>query len=108
MKLYRKILVLPLAALLLPVVAQADIYRWIDDNGVTNYSDNPPANVNAELFKSIAIPTAKKNSSVKARSESSIGNFLKRVDKQKKSSQEKKNIEKKKQSKNLKNAAKTA
>ena len=39
-------------------VAQAEIYRWVDENGVVNYSDKPPKDVKAEAknFHNVATP----------------------------------------------------
>lgn len=36
-------------ALLLALPVQAAVYRWVDDNGVVQYADYPPAGVDAEL-----------------------------------------------------------
>lgn len=44
---------LPLAGLLLAgvsLVAEAKIYRWVDANGVVQYSDRPPAEQSAETI----------------------------------------------------------
>ena len=38
--------------LLLPAWASADIYRWVDANGVVNYTQQKPRGVNAELVGS--------------------------------------------------------
>jgi len=35
----------------MPLLAQAEIYKWKDSNGVTRYSDTPPADAKAESFK---------------------------------------------------------
>lgn len=37
----RKCLVLASLSILLPALAQAEIYRWVDENGVIHYSDSP-------------------------------------------------------------------
>lgn len=40
---------LALALLLLPVLAHAQLYKWVDENGRTQYSDRPPpAGIKAE------------------------------------------------------------
>jgi hypothetical protein len=41
---------LALALALLPVLAQAQLYKWVDENGRTQYSDRPPpAGIKGEL-----------------------------------------------------------
>lgn len=37
-------------ALLLALPAQAAVYRWVDDDGVVQYGDYPPAGIEAELI----------------------------------------------------------
>ncbi len=39
------------AALLTPVTVCAEVYRWVDEEGVTNYGQRPPANVEAKKVK---------------------------------------------------------
>lgn len=43
---------LALALAMLPVLMGATIYRWVDANGVVNYSQQKPEGVNAELVDS--------------------------------------------------------
>lgn len=33
--------------LLLPLLTQADVYRWVDENGQTHFGDRPPAETSA-------------------------------------------------------------
>jgi hypothetical protein len=41
---------LALVLALLPILAQAQLYKWVDENGRTQYSDRPPpAGIKAEL-----------------------------------------------------------
>lgn len=54
--------------------ASADIYRWVDENGVTHFSDVPPANMDAEpeiyvpqRVNMDSSPLPKSSSSSKAR-----------------------------------------
>ena len=46
-----KILITLLVAGLLPVLAQADLYKWKDKQGRTHYSDIPPPDVKADNLK---------------------------------------------------------
>lgn len=42
-----------------PLWVQAEIYRWVDDSGVTHFSDDPPPDVEAqaaELPRLIIVP----------------------------------------------------
>jgi hypothetical protein len=41
-----------LVILALPLLTAADIYRWVDDNGVVNYTQQKPRHVDAELVSS--------------------------------------------------------
>lgn len=52
----RKIAILTLAAF--PAFASAEIYKWVDENGKTHYSDKAPHGVKAEKkeYKSVATP----------------------------------------------------
>jgi hypothetical protein len=49
-----------LALALMPVLAQAQLYKWVDQNGQTQYSDRPPpAGIKGELVtKKRAAPAA--------------------------------------------------
>ena len=38
-----------LVILALPLLTGADVYRWVDDNGVVNYTQQKPRHVDAEL-----------------------------------------------------------
>mgnify|MGYP003667737696 FL=1 len=49
---------LALLALLLPSLATADIYRWIDANGIKNYAMTAPDGVEFELIKTLPKKTA--------------------------------------------------
>lgn len=40
-----------LLLLLLPLMASAQMYKWKDKNGVTQYSDTPPPSMNVEELK---------------------------------------------------------
>lgn len=40
-----------LVLLLLPLMASAQMYKWKDKNGVTQYSDTPPPSTNVEELK---------------------------------------------------------
>lgn len=41
-----------LVILTLPLLTAADIYRWVDENGVVNYTQQKPRDVDAELVSS--------------------------------------------------------
>jgi len=46
--------------LMLPLVAQAGVYKWIDDNGKVHYGDNPVAsqpNVEVKIDDAATIPS---------------------------------------------------
>lgn len=47
-----------LLLLLLPLVACAELYRWVDDDGIPHYSDQPPAG-GAESIASAGQPAAR-------------------------------------------------
>ncbi len=47
--------ILALAALLLPALASAQLYKWVDKDGKVHYGDQPPP---AAASKSIAAPPA--------------------------------------------------
>ncbi|MEH6822476.1 MAG: DUF4124 domain-containing protein [Motiliproteus sp.] len=72
-------LILALLASLLPTLATADIYRWIDDNGTASYGQRPPLGVEFELIK--RTPTAAVSESTKRRPPESIREYLKSTQK---------------------------
>jgi len=49
---------LPIVALLLACTAQAGMYRWVDDNGMTVYSQTPPPDRDAHTLKPLPPPAA--------------------------------------------------
>ncbi len=46
-----------LSVLLTTVPAQADIYRWVDENGHTTYSQTPPPDRNADKIRPPPAPS---------------------------------------------------
>jgi len=46
-----------LLALLVTATAQAEIYRWVDENGVTVYSEIPPPDGAADTVKTAPAPS---------------------------------------------------
>lgn len=46
-----KILIVTLAIVLYGTTAAADMYKWVDGNGVTHYSQLPPDGVEAEIIE---------------------------------------------------------
>ena len=51
-----------LLALLVSAAVQAEIYRWVDENGVTIYSQTPPPDSEAKRIKTSPAPTGAENS----------------------------------------------
>jgi hypothetical protein len=41
----------------LPLLTAADIYRWVDENGVVNYTQQKPRGVDAELVSGVRGPS---------------------------------------------------
>ena len=54
-----KIVVITLAGLLISAIASADIYRWLDADGVTQYTDTPPEGIESTLVSVDSRPTDK-------------------------------------------------
>ncbi len=71
--------ILALLASLLPTLATADIYRWIDDNGTASYGQRPPVGVEFELIK--RTPTTAVSESTKRRPPDPIREYLKQTQK---------------------------
>ena len=46
-----------LLALMVTATAQAEIYRWVDENGVTVYSEMPPPDGEADRVKTAPAPS---------------------------------------------------
>ena len=46
-----------LLALMVTATAQAEIYRWVDENGVTVYSEIPPPDGEADTVKTAPAPS---------------------------------------------------
>lgn len=44
------VLIVTLPFLATDAIAGEEIYRWVDDNGVVHFGDQPPANTDAELI----------------------------------------------------------
>lgn len=49
---FRKFILLSLLLTLIPSLSATVIHKWIDENGVTHYSQQPPANTNSSKIYS--------------------------------------------------------
>ena len=55
----RKVLQLALLLAVVPLVARAEIYKWVDEKGRIQYGENPPAGVKAAPIRPEAMPGGK-------------------------------------------------
>ena len=68
---------------LTPLAASADIFRWVGEDNVINFGDQPPPGVDAKLIKTTDLPKDSRPRTGTVNNHQQISDYLKRIEQQK-------------------------